>query len=90
MTRTFVLEHAADWQHEIYELVATAQRAGRDALAPDVEAAAVDAAARLAIADAGYGDYYLHGLGHGVGLQIHEKRRRSARPPRVHCPAVLQ
>ncbi|MGZ8179751.1 aminopeptidase P family protein [Williamsia sp. SKLECPSW1] len=72
MTRTFVLERAADWQHEIYELVATAQKAGRDALAPDAQASVVDAAARTLIADAGYGDNYVHGLGHGVGLQIHE------------------
>lgn len=72
MTRTFVLERAADWQHEIYDLVAAAQRAGREALAPDADASAVDAAARSIIADAGHGDDYVHGLGHGVGLQIHE------------------
>ncbi|GAA2049447.1 M24 family metallopeptidase [Williamsia deligens] len=72
MTRTFVLEHAADWQREIYELVAAAQRTGREALHPGVDAAGVDAAARTVIADAGHGEHYVHGLGHGVGLQIHE------------------
>lgn len=72
MTRTFVLGHAADWQREIYEVVATAQRAGREALAPGVKLADVDAAARRIIADAGYGEVFSHGLGHGVGLQIHE------------------
>ena len=72
MTRTFVLGAAADWQHEIYDLVASAQAAGREALAPGVELAAVDAAAREVIAAAGYGDTFSHGLGHGVGLQIHE------------------
>ena len=90
MTRTFVLEHAADWQHEIYELVATAQRAGRAALAPDVEAAAVDAAARSLIADAGYGDNYVHGLGHGVGLQIHEAPSIGATAPgTLPCGAAV-
>jgi Xaa-Pro aminopeptidase len=90
MTRTFVLEHAADWQHEIYELVATAQRAGREALAPGVEAAAVDAAARTLIADAGYGENYVHGLGHGVGLQIHEAPSIGASAPgTLPCGAAV-
>ena len=72
MTRTFVLSPVADWQREIYDLVATAQRAGREALAPGVTLKDVDAASRQVIADAGYGDNFSHGLGHGVGLQIHE------------------
>ncbi|HUO41003.1 MAG TPA: aminopeptidase P family protein [Mycobacterium sp.] len=72
MTRTFVLGRAADWQREIYELVALAQRRGREALTPGVACSEVDAAARKVIADAGYGDCFTHGLGHGVGLQIHE------------------
>jgi Xaa-Pro aminopeptidase len=72
MTRTFVLSSAAQWQLDIYELVATAQSAGREALAPGVSLKDVDAASRRIIADAGYADNFGHGLGHGVGLQIHE------------------
>ncbi|MCV7029109.1 M24 family metallopeptidase [Mycobacterium sherrisii] len=72
MTRTFVLGKAADWQLEIYALVAEAQRAGREALRPGAELREVDGAARRLIADAGYGDHFGHGLGHGVGLEIHE------------------
>jgi Xaa-Pro aminopeptidase len=72
MTRTFVLHPAADWQRELYQLVADAQRAGRVALRPDAGLADVDAAARQVICDAGYGDCFGHGLGHGVGLRIHE------------------
>src|ERR1700758_4316477 len=72
MTRTFVLGKAADWQLEIYQLVAEAQRAGREALTPGAGLREVDAAARRLIGDAGYGDQFGHGLGHGVGLQIHE------------------
>ncbi|MBP2472911.1 Xaa-Pro dipeptidase [Crossiella equi] len=72
MTRTLVLGRAADWQVELYELVATAQAAGRAALAPGVEVRAVDSAARDVIARAGHGEHFLHGLGHGVGLAIHE------------------
>jgi Xaa-Pro aminopeptidase len=72
MTRTFVLGRAAQWQRDIYGLVAAAQHAGRDALAPGAECKDVDAAARTVIAEAGYAENFGHGLGHGVGLQIHE------------------
>ncbi len=72
MTRTFVLGSASVWQREIYELVAAAQLAGREALVCGAELAGVDAAARSVIAQAGYGEHFGHGLGHGVGLQIHE------------------
>ena len=72
MTRTFVLAPAAQWQLDLYELVATAQRAGREVLAPGVALRDADAASRQVIADAGYGECFTHGLGHGVGLEIHE------------------
>ena len=72
MTRTFVLAPAAQWQLDLYELVADAQRAGREALAPGVALRDVDAASRQVIADAGYAECFTHGLGHGVGLEIHE------------------
>ncbi len=72
-TRTvLVAGPGTGWQHEIYDLVRDAQRAGVAALAPGEPVAAVDAAARSRIADAGYGEFFVHGLGHGVGLQIHE------------------
>ena len=72
MTRTFVLGPAAQWQLDLYELVAAAQQAGRDAVRPGVALREVDAASRQVIADAGYADCFTHGLGHGVGLEIHE------------------
>jgi Xaa-Pro aminopeptidase len=72
MTRTVVLGPAAGWQRELHALVAEAQAAGRAALAPGAEVAAVDAAARGVIERAGRGEEFVHGLGHGVGLQIHE------------------
>lgn len=72
MTRTFVLAPVAQWQRDIYDLVAASQRAGREALAPGTPLSAVDRASRQVITDAGYGDQFSHGLGHGVGLQIHE------------------
>lgn len=72
MTRTVVLGPADGWQRELYGLVAAAQVAGRAALAPGTEVAAVDAAAREVVTAAGRGVEFLHGLGHGVGLEIHE------------------
>lgn len=72
MTRTYVLGEPASWQRELYELVAQAQAAGRAALHPGADVREVDAAARRVIVDAGHGENFLHGLGHGVGLEIHE------------------
>jgi len=72
MTRTVALGEPAGWQREIYELVATAQRAGMEAARPGADVADVDAAARDLIRDAGHGDHFQHGLGHGVGLEVHE------------------
>jgi Xaa-Pro aminopeptidase len=72
MTRTVALGEPAGWQREIYDLVAAAQRSGLDAARPDADVADVDAAARDLIRDAGHGDHFGHGLGHGVGLEVHE------------------
>jgi Xaa-Pro aminopeptidase len=72
MTRTVALGEPAGWQREIYVLVAAAQRAGMEALRPGAEVADVDAAARDLIRDAGHGEHFQHGLGHGVGLEVHE------------------
>ena len=72
MTRTFVLSPVAQWQLDVYDLVATAQRMGTDALAPGTSLSAVDGVSREVIADAGFAENFGHGLGHGVGLQIHE------------------
>jgi Xaa-Pro aminopeptidase len=72
MTRTVALGEPADWQREIYELVAAAQRSGIDAARPEADVADVDAAARDLIRDAGHGEHFQHGLGHGIGLEVHE------------------
>jgi Xaa-Pro aminopeptidase len=62
----------ADWQREIYDLVAAAQRAGREALAVGVGCLAVATASREVVTEAGHGDPVTPGTGHGVGLEIHE------------------
>jgi Xaa-Pro aminopeptidase len=73
MTRTVSLGPPAAWQREIHDLVAAAQRAGRQSLAPGADVKDVDAAARSVVAAAGHGEHFRHGLGHGVGLRIHEE-----------------
>lgn len=72
MTRTFAVRSVAGWQRDLYDLVAEAQRRGRESLAIGTAARAVDRAARGVIVEAGYGAQFGHGLGHGVGLQVHE------------------
>jgi Xaa-Pro aminopeptidase len=72
MTRTVALGEPAAWQREIYDLVASAQRAGVAAATVGADVAAVDAAARDLIGGAGYDEFFRHGLGHGVGLEVHE------------------
>ncbi|MCL4233177.1 MAG: aminopeptidase P family protein [Deltaproteobacteria bacterium] len=62
---------------QVYDVVLDAQLRAIDALRPGVSLRAVDALARGAIADAGYGEYFSHGLGHGVGMEIHENPRVS-------------
>ncbi len=57
---------------EIYEAVLSARQAALDVLRPGAVAKDVDAAARAAIDRAGYGDFFNHGLGHGLGLAVHE------------------
>jgi Xaa-Pro aminopeptidase len=72
MTRTVAFGEPATELRKVHDVVAAAQQAGIDALRPGVVAGDVDRAARSVIDDAGYGDRFTHGLGHGVGLEIHE------------------
>lgn len=72
MTRTVVAGKASERQKEIYNIVLTAQKAAIDAIAAGKTCDTVDAAARKIIDDAGYGKNFGHGLGHSVGIEIHE------------------
>lgn len=77
MTRTVVAGKATDKQREIYAIVQAAQLAGVTAIAAGKTGKEVDLVSRQLIAAAGYGDYFGHSLGHGVGLAIHEEPRLS-------------
>ena len=72
-TRTYsVGEPPADFA-AYYEVLRRAQAAACDAVRPGVPCEAIDAAAREVIAEAGYGDYFIHRTGHGIGIETHEE-----------------
>ncbi|MCL5057967.1 MAG: aminopeptidase P family protein [Actinobacteria bacterium] len=79
MTRTVVVGKADEKQKEIYGIVLEAQLAGIRAVKPGVAASDVDRAARDVIVGYGYGECFGHSTGHGLGLQIHENPRLSAK-----------
>lgn len=73
MTRTFGVGHLTQKQKDVYRIVQEAQLAGIEAFQIGAVCQEVDKAARDVIRKAGYGDYFGHGLGHSLGLEIHEK-----------------
>ena len=75
LTRSAVIGPPTDKQQEVYQTVYRAQVTGLDAVGPGVTGREADAAARQVIDDAGYGEHFGHGLGHGVGIEIHENPR---------------
>lgn len=77
MTRTFAVGHATEEMRRVYATVLEAQTAGIAALAVGMPGNQVDQAARDVIERAGYGSYFGHGLGHSLGLNIHENPRAS-------------
>ncbi|KAF1086548.1 putative peptidase [Sporotomaculum syntrophicum] len=83
MTRTVSLGVPTVQMREIYSIVLEAQLAGLAAVRAGVPASAVDKAAREIITAHGYGEYFGHGTGHGVGLAVHEGPSLSARDDTV-------
>jgi Xaa-Pro aminopeptidase len=77
MTRTIVIGKASEKQKEIYDIVLEANKAGLKAIKPGITGYEADKAARDVIEKHGYGQYFGHSLGHGVGVDIHELPRLS-------------
>ena len=71
-TRTVHVGEPTDEEREVYEIVKQAQQAGFEAVRPGVACQEIDRAARKVIADAGYGEYFIHRVGHGIGVTTHE------------------
>ena len=78
MTRTVSVGDPGSDARRVWDVVRESQSAGRDAVRAGADCAAVDAACREVIAAAGWGDAFVHGTGHGVGLEIHEAPRVAA------------
>jgi len=72
ITRTFALGALQPELARVHEVVRAANAAGRAAAGPEVPAEQVDQAARAVIEEAGYGEYFIHRTGHGLGLETHE------------------
>jgi Xaa-Pro aminopeptidase len=71
-TRTFVVGEPTVEQAEVHDVVLAANQAGQAAIKPGVPCEEIDRAARRVIDDSGYGDYFVHRTGHGIGLEVHE------------------
>ena len=73
MTRTVCVGEASEEQRKVYDVVRLAHETCAAAAKPGCIGTDIQALAVKVITDAGYGDYFKHGLGHGVGLEIHER-----------------
>jgi len=78
-TRTFATGEPGEEARAVYEVVLRAQEAALEAIRAEARGEDVDGVARAVISEAGYGDRFGHGLGHGVGLEVHEGPRLSLR-----------
>jgi Xaa-Pro aminopeptidase len=85
MTRTVAIGTCSDEQRNVYQTVLTAQLAALSALRAGLSCADGDAAARNVIKAAGYGEFFGHGTGHGVGLEVHEAPRLSLSATETLC-----
>jgi Xaa-Pro aminopeptidase len=83
MTRTPVVGEATEKHKEVYSIVKEAQQRGCDIAKAGVPCKKVDAATRDYIGEMGYGEYYTHGTGHGLGLEIHTSPRFSPQSKQV-------
>jgi Xaa-Pro aminopeptidase len=81
ITRTVAIGAALSKQREVYDVTLRAQEAAAAALMPGVSYVGADKVARDIIADAGYGEYFGHGLGHSLGLEVHDGARLSPAAP---------
>lgn len=89
MTRTFFLGEPCPEMRKIYNVVLEAQTAAIEGYRPGMTGGDVDRIARDVIKDAGYGEYFGHGLGHGVGIDVHEVPNVSPKGSTVLEPGMI-
>lgn len=83
ITRSFVMGNPSEEMLEIYEIVKEAQQKGLDIVKPGIKAKDVDNACRDYIEKMGYGDYFTHSTGHGLGILVHDSLAISPRSETV-------
>lgn len=88
-TRTVHMGPASKAHHRMYQAVREAQLASIDAVGPGVEAGKVDQAGRLVLKKAGYGAYFTHSTGHGVGIEVHEAPRLAKGQTQRLAPGMI-
>ena len=88
LTRMFSLGEPDGELRNITDIVHRANTAGRKIAAPDISAAQIDGATRSVIAEAGYGEYFVHRTGHGLGLEVHEAPFIRGDNPRLLKPGM--
>ncbi len=88
MTRTFAVGDISPEMENVYNIVKTAQERALEALKPNALASDIDKIARDVIEEAGYGEFFGHALGHGVGLEIHESPRLSSKSDVILKPGM--
>lgn len=89
LTRVFITRKPTKHIEKVYNTVLMAQQAAIAAIRPGALCSDVDRIARNLIADAGFGPYFGHGLGHGFGLEIHESLRMSPLSQQVFEPGMV-
>ncbi|MHB8124051.1 MAG: M24 family metallopeptidase [Desulfitobacteriaceae bacterium] len=89
ITRTVILGEPDNRQKEIYQLVLAANRAGIEAVKPGLKGKEVDAVARNVIQEAGFGEFFGHGLGHAIGLGVHEGPNLNLREEKFLEPGMV-
>lgn len=89
LTRVWVTARISPKLERVYRVVSEAQRAAIAAIRPGVTAKQVDTVARGVIHDAGFGAHFTHGLGHGIGLEVHEEPRLSATNEHELVPGMV-
>lgn len=85
MTRTVAIGYATDEMKKVYDVVLQSQLAGLKAVKAGVKCFDVDKIARDIITEAGFGEYYIHGTGHGVGREVHEPPTLNTRSSEFLC-----
>ena len=89
MTRTVFFGEPSPEQQKVYDVVRRANEAGRAAVRPGLPMKLFDRAARQVIEDAGYGPFFTHRTGHGIGLEVHEFPDNSATSEIIAQPGMV-